>query len=142
MHLFRDEIVPEIETSDNQHRSYDSEEDQIVRFERMAEDAPPLDNDFETEDAPLVDAPTTSKKRKGRGPTKNLKVTEPMHLEYNALGQPCGKWRRQYGKQVGLCIRKISILHAWNEVPEGLKNSLWNDTVVSNFTIFTHLVSF
>ncbi|XP_057529019.1 uncharacterized protein LOC130807718 [Amaranthus tricolor] len=76
-----------------------------------------------------MDAPTTSKKRKGRGPTKNLKVTETMHLEYNALGQPCGKWRRQYGKQVGLCIRKLSILHAWNEVPGGLKNSLWHDIV-------------
>ena len=58
-----------------------------------------------------------------------------MHLEYNALGQPCGKWRRQYGKQIGLSIRKIFILHAWNEVPEGLKNSLWNDTMVSNFSI-------
>ena len=56
MHLFRDEIVPEIEISDNEHHSYDNEEDQIVRYERIAKDAPPLDNDFETEDAPLMDA--------------------------------------------------------------------------------------
>ena len=108
----------------------------------MVEGAPPLNNDYDTEDAPSTDAPTTtisvgSKKRKGRGPTKNL-----MHLEYNALGQPYGKWRRQYGKQVDLCIRKIFILYAWNKVPEGLKNSLWDDTVVSNFTIFIHLVLF
>ena len=65
-----------------------------------------------------------------------------MHLEYNVLGQPCGKWRSQYGKQVDLFIRKIFILYVWNEVPKGLKNSLWNDTVESNFTIFIHLVLF
>ncbi|CAO2813834.1 unnamed protein product [Amaranthus hypochondriacus] len=155
-----DEIVPKIETSDNVHHSesdedYDPEKemdiiddnhdsegwpgdkevngDQIVRYEHIAEDAPPINNDI-NEDALPTDALTTtisvgSKKRKGRGPTKNLKVTEPMHLEYNALGQPCGKWRRQYGKQVGLCIRKISILHSWNDVSEGLKNSLWVDTM-------------
>ena len=90
----------------------------------MAEDAPPLNNDYDTEDALLTDAPTTtisvgSKKRKGRGPTQNLKVIELMHLEYNVLGQPCGKWHRQYGKHVGLCICKISILYAWNENLEG-----------------------
>ena len=73
---------------------------------------------------------------------KSLKVTEPKHLEYNALGQPCGKWRRQNGKQIGVCIRKIFIFYAWNEVLEGLKNSVWDDTVVSNFNIFIHFVSF
>ena len=94
MHFFRDEIVPNIETSDD---------NQIVRYERMAENALPLNNDYETEDTPPTDAPATtisvcSKKRKGRGSMKNLKVIEPMHLEYNALGQPYGKLRRQYGK--------------------------------------------
>ena len=88
MHLLRDEIVPEIETSDNEHRSYVTKDDQIVRYERMAEDAPPLNNYYDTEDAPATDTPTTtttisinSKEKKGRGPTKNLKVTEAMHLE-------------------------------------------------------------
>ena len=100
MHLFRDEIVPEIETLDNEHHSYDPEQDQIIRYERMAEDALPVNNDYDTKDAPPMDARTTTisvgyKKGKGRGPMKNLKVTEPMHLEYNALGQPCGKWRRE-----------------------------------------------
>ena len=38
MDLFRDEIVPEIETSDNEHHSYDTEEDKLVRYERVAED--------------------------------------------------------------------------------------------------------
>ena len=83
-----------------------------------------------------------SKKRKGLGPTKSLEIKEPRHLEYNALGKPCSKWRTQYGKQIGICIPKISILYAWNEVPQGLKNSLWDDTVVSNFNIFIHLISF
>ena len=64
MHLFRDEIVPEIETSDNEQYSHDTIEDEIVRYERMAEDAPPFNNDYETEEAPPMDAPTTSKKRK------------------------------------------------------------------------------
>ena len=96
MYLFRDEIVPEIETSDNKQHSYDTEEDLIVRYEQMVEDAPPLNNDYHTEDVPPTDSPTTTKKRKGRGPTKNHKVTEPMDLESNALGQPYGKGRRQY----------------------------------------------
>ena len=82
--------------------------------EQSTEVAPPTN-----EAAPPTDDTTVgSKKRKGQGPMKNLKVTDPIHLEYNALGQPCGKLRRQYGKQVGQSFRKISILHTWNEVPE------------------------
>ena len=100
MHLFRDEIVPEIETSDNEHRSYDSEEDQIVRFERMAEDAPPLDNDFETEDAPLVDAPTTVRKEKGEvlrktSKSRNQCIWNTMHWvnpAENGVGNMENKW--------------------------------------------------
>lgn len=80
-----------------------------------------------------------SKKKRGRGPTKGIKVTEPMHLEYNNLGQPCGRWRGKYGTQVGLCMRKLSILHSWSEVPEGLKKALWEDTVVSIYVLFVVL---
>ena len=69
---------------------------------------------------------------RGRGPTKSLRATEPMYLEYNALGQPCGRWRRKYGTHLGLCLRKLSILHSWNEVPAGVKQSLWDDTRVRN----------
>ncbi|XP_057529500.1 uncharacterized protein LOC130808069 isoform X2 [Amaranthus tricolor] len=107
------------------------DDDPFFRHEGMAEDAPPYPSEVELvpTDAPTITTSVGSKKRKGRGPTKSLKVTEPMHLEYNALGQPCGKWRRQYGKQIGICSRKISILYAWNEVPEDLKNSLWDDIV-------------
>ena len=91
MHLFRDVIVPEIETSDNEHRSYASEEDQIVRYEHMAEDAPPIDNDFETEDAPPMDAPTTSKKRKGR-------YEKPQSHRTHAFGIQC----------IGSTLRKMA----------------------------------
>ncbi|XP_057247872.1 uncharacterized protein LOC130590023 [Beta vulgaris subsp. vulgaris] len=69
------------------------------------------------------------KKKRGRGPTKGLKNKEPMHLEYDKFGQPCGKWRHMYGQQVGLCMRKLSILTTWKEVTEGMKKALWEDTV-------------
>ena len=133
--------------NDSEERGDISDDDPHVRHEKLAEEAPPYASEIEI--TPM-DVPTNttsniqmeSKKRKGLGLTKSLKFTKPMHLKYNALGQPCGKWRRQYGKQIGICIRKISILYAWNEVPEGLKYSLWDDTVVINFTIFIHLTSF
>ena len=139
-------LFPEIETFDDEHHSEsDNEyEDLFVIHETMAEDAPPYPSEIELvpTDAPSTTTSVGSKKRKGRGPTKSINVTKPMHLEYNALGQPYSKWCRQYGKQIGICMRKICILYAWNEVPEGLKNSLWDDIVVSNFTVFIHLVSF
>ena len=78
-----------------------------------------------------------SKNNRGRGPTKGINVKEPMYLEYNDMGQPCGKWRGKYGSQIGLCMRKLSILWAWNEVPEGVKQTLWEDTMVS---IFVHIL--
>ena len=139
MHLFRDEIVPEIETSDNEHHSesnkdydpemekdiidddHDSEErgdkedeDPYIRHENMAENTPPYPSEIEIvpTDVPTTTTSVGSKKRNGRGSTTSFKVTEPMHLEYNGLGQPCGKWRRQYAKQIDICIRKISILYA------------------------------
>ena len=110
----------------------------------MIENAPPYPSEIKIvpTNVPTTTSSIGSKKRKGRGPTKSLNVTEPMQLEYNALGQHFGKWRRQYGKQIGICIRKISILRAWNEVQESLKNSLWDDIVVNKFTIFIHLISF
>ena len=117
IHLFRDKIVPEIKTSDNEHHSesdkdYDpqmekdiidddhgseergdkEDDDPYIRHESMAEEAPLYPSEIEI--VPTDVSTTTSvrsKKRKGRGPTKSLKVTKPMHLEYNALGQPCDK---------------------------------------------------
>ena len=119
---------------DDEERAFEEEVDLI-----LAQNATSVDN-FEKEGTMVVSNPTkeggknvskrSSEKRKGRGPNKNLKVTEPMYLEYNDLGQPCGRWRKKYG-HIGLCVRKLSILQSWNEVPEGLKTTLWQDTMVS-----------
>ncbi len=78
MHLFRDEIVPEIETLDDvvhseSDKDYDSmkendindddhaneDDDALVRYEQLAEDAPPINNDINEDDRP-TDAPTTT----------------------------------------------------------------------------------
>ncbi|XP_057249763.1 uncharacterized protein LOC130590996 isoform X1 [Beta vulgaris subsp. vulgaris] len=70
-----------------------------------------------------------TKKRKGRGPTKSLGKPTLMTLEYDQLGQPCGKWRQKYAMQIGICMHKLSILHSWKEVPESLKKMIWEDTM-------------
>ena len=114
MHLFRDEIVPEVETSDNAHHSdmdkdYNPEmekdisddhdlevradkedDDPHVRHEKLAEEAPPYPSEIEIVpmDVPTTTTSVGSKKRKGRSPMKSLKVTESMHLEYNASVNP------------------------------------------------------
>lgn len=74
--------------------------------------------------------PQVEIERKGRGPTKSLNVEEPMYLEYDEKGQPCGKWRSKYGEQVGICMRRLNINIEWKEVEEGEKNAMWDDTVV------------
>ena len=53
-----------------------------------------------------------------------------MILEYGHLGQSCGKWRHKYGMQIGLYMRKLSIVYSWKEVSKGLKKCLWEDTMV------------
>ncbi|XP_057246967.1 uncharacterized protein LOC130589617 [Beta vulgaris subsp. vulgaris] len=70
-----------------------------------------------------------TKKRKGRGPTKSLGKPTLMTLDYDHLGQPCGKWRQKYAMQVGICMHKLFILHSWKEVPETLKKMIWEDTM-------------
>lgn len=67
---------------------------------------------------------------KARGPSRGLKPSEPMYLEYDDRGQPCGKWRDAYGKHVGVCMKKCSILLQWDEVEDGLKTAMWQDTMV------------
>ncbi|XP_021771016.1 uncharacterized protein LOC110735158 [Chenopodium quinoa] len=51
-----------------------------------------------------------------------------MVLEYDRVGQPTGKWRRQYAVQVGICARKIPITLRLSDVPIGLIYTFWNDT--------------
>ena len=132
MHHFRDEIVLEVETFDNVHQSdsdkdcyfgmekdisdNDSEErdalrddDPLIRHENLAEEAPPYPSEkeiipMEVPTNTISNIQMVSKKRKGRGPMKSLKVTESMHLEYNTLGQPYSKCRKQYRKQIGIYI--------------------------------------
>lgn len=135
------DVEREEDKGEPEDRAHDELLERMDLFESMADVAPPiLEND---------NAPTTitqgqtqrgntsgklkivQKKRKGRGPTKSLRVTCPMHLEYDANGQPCGTWRFKYGTHVGLCLRMISILETWSKVPEGVKDSMWSDTMVS-----------
>lgn len=144
------------ELEDQEHDAY---LDKIEQFELMADQAPPLVHKkvdmSQTQQKQIVTqtqqkqvvAQTTKQARKGRGPNKGLKVTEPMCLEYNDQGQPCGKWKSKYATHLGHCLRKISILLEWDEVPKGLIQTLWEDTVVSNakrdfsnFSFFSELI--
>ena len=76
------------------------DDDPYVRHESIAEDAPTYPSEMEIvpTDVPTTTTSVISKKRKGQDPKKSLKVIEPMHLEFNALVQPYGEWRRQYRK--------------------------------------------
>ncbi|XP_021725121.1 uncharacterized protein LOC110692435 [Chenopodium quinoa] len=68
-------------------------------------------------------------KKKLRGPTTAFKKhVGPMVLECDRVGQPSGKWRRQYAGQVGICARKIPITLRMSDVPTGLIDAFWNDT--------------
>ena len=68
-----------------------------------------------------------------RGPLKGLKVKEVMHLEFDDLGRPCGKWRLKYGQQAGICARKLNINWEWPTVQEEFKETMWQDTRVIFF---------
>ena len=106
----------------------------IDDFEIAAEQAPPIDNAImepfrEDQSGGGVQALA---KKKQRGPTTAFKkLVGPMVLEYDRVGQPSGKWRRQYDGQVGICARKIPITLRMSDVPTGLIDTFWNDTRVS-----------
>ncbi|XP_010688840.1 uncharacterized protein LOC104902680 [Beta vulgaris subsp. vulgaris] len=136
----------EEDKSDSEDVAPDEEANMFSKLMHLAELAPSFDNNAR-EDYPTMSSivPHTNprkevktiteatskvatKKRKGRGPTKGLRVTTPMTLEYDDMGQPCGKWRAKYGQHIGLCMRKLNILTKWKEVPEGMKKALWEDT--------------
>ena len=123
----------EEDKGESEDREYDEYIHRIEQFEVMADRAPPIDNHQHV----VANEVSTSKsvkkrvKRKGRGPTKGLGAREEMYLEYNEFDNPCGKWRRKYATFTGLCMRKISILLKWEDVPEGLKKTFWDDAMVS-----------
>ena len=125
------------------------DDDNIHSQGESTDEDPPFDpqqelDKGEPEDVPMNDLEgeieVVTKKRKGRGPSKGSKVKEPMHLEYDAIGQPCGKWRHAYGKQIGACVQKLSIVVKWEDVPHSLRSAFWDETVVSDllFHILIH----
>lgn len=143
-------VQKENDKGDSDEQRYDEFLDKCDEYERIAESAPALlDQEMIVpQERQLIETQTAQDgkegkvlkiggERKGRGPNKLFKVTEPMYLEYDAYGQPYGKWRRKYSTYVGICMRKLSILNKWKEVPEGLKKTLWQDTVVriTNFLL-------
>lgn len=70
-------------------------------------------------------------KRKCRKSTTAFKKPNcPMVLEYNAKGQPTGKWRQHYTTHIGICARKINILIKTKDIPKGLLQTFWDDTKV------------
>ncbi|XP_057249752.1 uncharacterized protein LOC130590979 [Beta vulgaris subsp. vulgaris] len=143
-----DEIERDLSDDDDVEYDPEMEEDKGEmedKAEKQTDNAAPIQEEDEMMSAPQTQGglqvrTTTSeivshvpKKRQARGPTKGIvsNMNDPMHLEYNQFGQPCGKWRMKYGTQVGICMRKLSILAKWSEVSEGLKKALWEDTMVS-----------
>ncbi|XP_021745072.1 uncharacterized protein LOC110711015 [Chenopodium quinoa] len=103
----------------------------LDEFEIAAEQAPPIENAMsesfgEDQSGGGVKGPA---QKKLRGPTTSFKKpVGPMVLEYDRVGQPTGKWRRQYAVQVGICARKIPITLRLSDVPIGLIDTFWNDT--------------
>ena len=71
-------------------------------------------------------------KRKGRGTTTTFKKPDgPMFLQYNNLGQPIGRWRKNYSTHIGCCARKVNIRLTAKEIPRGLMQTFWDDTKAS-----------
>lgn len=91
-----------------------------------------------------LDASVPKKTRKPRGPSKGLKSIPGVQrvIEWDEFGRPCGPWASDYKKHVGEISRsKVSILHkSWGEVPQGIKDALWEDTKVNTHDSFVHLI--
>lgn len=136
-------VANEGDKGDPNEVEYDAFVEKMVEFENLAENAPPLDNNLEQEivpgetpnDQPKKTSTTgeasKTKKKGRRGPSKGLKNKGPMYLEFDNCDQPCGEHRKDYGKHVGFSIRKVAITYEeWTDVPQVLKDLMWDDTVV------------
>ena len=74
---------------------------------------------------------TEVQKKRGRGAAKALNTSEPMYIEFNQFNQHTGEFSKQFGKQIGHCATRVKInTREWKDVPESLKNSIWEETKV------------
>ena len=129
-------------------QAHDELQRRLVEYEISAECAPPINDnvvsefvcDSQGQSHMQSQVKTTGGggrvkepvKRKARGATKAFKKPGvPMVLEYDEFGQPAGQWRDKYSQHVGILTRKIPITLDWAEVPPGLLQTAWDDTMVS-----------
>lgn len=91
------------------------------------------DEDMHDQSEPQNNA-SQEKKKKPRGPSKGLKSMPgvPRVLDWDEFNRPVGKWSKAYKVHVGEISRaKVSILFKdWDEVPKGIKDTLWEDVKV------------
>ena len=142
------DVNKETDMGEPEDQAYDQFQHKLDEFERIAETAPPINDNVVTEvvgDSHCetqiqrqmktlgggggVKAPVN---RKSRGATKAFKkLGVPMVLEFDELGQPTGQWRDKFSSQVGIITRKIPITLEWADIPHGLLQTFWDDTMVS-----------
>ncbi|XP_048491068.2 uncharacterized protein LOC104902486 [Beta vulgaris subsp. vulgaris] len=79
----------------------------------------------------VSDAAVTKKKSRPRGPTKGIRSKPGIQrvLAWDEWIRPIGRYASEYKIYCGEISRsKVSILYdTWDDVPEGTKNTLWED---------------
>ena len=74
---------------------------------------------------------TKAGKKRGRGPAKSIKTSEPMVLEYDETHFPTVTFSKEYGQHIGHCASKLDInIRKWADVEERVKDVLWTETKV------------
>ena len=77
-----------------------------------------------------------SKKRKGRGPNKvdlnKIAKAKEDGIHFNSLGQPIGKTSIPLSTTYGAVATQLVPItyESWSQVPDVLKDSLWESTKV------------
>lgn len=80
-------------------------------------------------------------KKRGRGPAKSVKASEPMFLDFDDLEFPTGRWQKEYGQYIGYCASKLDInLRTWNDVEQDKRDILWDETKVLSVLAFVFSV--
>ncbi|XP_057250815.1 uncharacterized protein LOC130591503 [Beta vulgaris subsp. vulgaris] len=79
----------------------------------------------------ITDGAATKKKSRPRGPTKGIRSKPGIQrvLAWDEWIRPIGRYAVEYKIYCGEISRsKVSILYdTWDDVPEGTKNTLWED---------------